>query len=362
MAKKRDDKGQVQFGKTPDEVVRDRQEKKAKMDHLKQPRQPLGGAPQVSIPPLNAEPVPGKTMDEQASELTDPTNPMSPHYNPELAKVMQQQKPMPGAPSVPVGGQFSPVPPGAEEMPGFRQGIGSQYMGNQPNLQVPPGVGGAPPQGDGPYKPNLSPETMQEMHRVAQTSDAAVKNFANEAASTQSKEVQKEKEERARQMEEDFRRMLNDDETWDRLNNPERKEKIEKGLAKLDITDLIIHGECRQDVPINDNVVYTFRTVTGKEDLAVKRMMFGEKGGDRYLMDKYTLMQLTLAFVGLNGEELPTHLDKDGDVDDEKFKDKFGKVLRFPMQLLADCGIQYMWFHERVKSLFDDSDEELKNG
>jgi hypothetical protein len=357
MAKRREDKGQVQFGKTPEEVVRDR---KAKMDHLKQPRQPLGGAPQVSIPPLNAEPIPGQTMDQQAAELADPTNPMSPHYNPELQKVMQ---PKPGAPSVPVGHGFQPVPPGAEEMPGFRPGVGSAYMGNQPNLRVPPGAQqpGAP-SSDGPYKPKISPETMAEMNRVAATSDDAVKAFANEAASTQGKEVQREKEERERRMEEDFRRMLNDDETWDRLNNPERRVRIEKGLSPLDITDLILHGECRQDVPINDRVTYSFRTVTGKEDLAVKRMMFGEKGGDRYLMDKYTLMQLTLAFVGLNGEELPTHLDKDGEVDKAKFDDKFDKVLRFPLQLLADCGIQYMWFHDRVKSLFDDSDEELKNG
>jgi hypothetical protein len=353
MAKK-EDKPTVQFGKTPGEVVHDR---RTKTDHLKQPRQPLGGAPEVSIPPLNAEPIPGQTMDQQAKSLADPTNPMSPHYNPELARVMQ---PKPGAPSVPLGSSFQPVPPGAEDMPGFRPGVGSMYQGNQPGLR--PRTAPPTPQADGQYRPALSQETMEEMQKVADTNARTLQNFSNEAAEKQSAEARKRKEAQEHQMAEDFRRMLNDDETWDRLNNPERRERIEKGLEPLNIADLIIHGECRQDVPINREITYTFRTVTGKEDLAVKRMMYGEKGGDRYLMDKYTLMQLTLAFVALNGEELPTHLDKDGNVDNERFDDKFEKVLRFPMQLLADCGIQYMWFHDRVKSLFDTSDEELKNG
>jgi len=349
---KKDEKPTVQFGKTPQEVVHDR---RSKTDHLKQQRQPLGGAPEVSIPPLNAEPIPGQTMDQQARALSDPTNPMSPHYNPELAKVMQ---PRPAAPSVPLGGAFQSLPPGAEEMPGFRPGVGSMYQGNQPSLRPR----AAAPQPDGQYRPTLSQETMTEMQKVAEANERNLQNFSDGVATRQSAEAQGQKEERERRMEEDLRRMLNDDETWDRLNNPERREKIENTLEPLNIADLIVHGECRQDVPINDNVTYTFRTVTGKEDLAVKRMMFGEKGGDRYLMDKYTLMQLTLAFVGLNGDELPTHLDKDGGVDQEKFNDKFERVLRFPMQLLADCGIQYMWFHDRVKALFDTSDKELKNG
>jgi hypothetical protein len=36
-------------------------------------------------------------------------------------------------------------------------------------------------------------------------------------------------------------------------------------------------------------------------------------------------------------------------------------LMRFPIQLLADMGVQYMWFDHRVRQLFTKSTEVLKN-
>jgi hypothetical protein len=163
-------------------------------------------------------------------------------------------------------------------------------------------------------------------------------------------------------MQQELRELLNNDYQWNLLNNPERRKLIESRLEPMNITDVILHGEVRQDVPIDPKkLIVTYRSVTGEEDLAVKRMMFGEEGGDRYMMDKFTLMQLSLALVAINSEPLPTHL-KDGKFDETKFLAKFEKVLKFPIQFLADLGIQYLWFDERVRDLFVGSTEALKNG
>lgn len=346
----------VQFNKDPQEVLRDRRQQLAKeqMDRLKQPRQPLGGAPPVKVPPLNAEPLKmGGTMAEQADILRDPTSPLSPSYSPELA-MMQRGNPPGGRESD--GGPFALVDEAAPQQPGFRPGVGSMYRGNQPAIKqsVPDG-----------YKPKLSEETRQSMQTLAEFHAAAERQ---QTPDTQSLDKQKAVEEVEKQVNEDsdmFRELqevLDDPAQWNMLNNPTRRKEIEGRTSPMDITDVILHGEVRQIVPIiPDKLEITYRSVSAEEDLAVKQLMFGESGGDRYLMDKYTIMQLTLALVSINGEELPAHLNDKKKFDEAKFLAKFDKVVLFPIQLVADLGIQYLWFDERVRRLFLGGTDELKN-
>jgi len=156
--------------------------------------------------------------------------------------------------------------------------------------------------------------------------------------------------------------MLDDPRQWNLLNNPQRRKEIEGRLVKMDITDIIVYGEIRQDVTIvPDKLTVTYRSVSGEEDLAVKQLMFGEHGGDKYLLDKYTIMQLSMALVAINGDELPTHLDEKKKWKEELFLRKYEKVIKFPIQFIADLGVQYLWFDERVRKLFLGSTEELKN-
>jgi hypothetical protein len=173
----------IQFNKPPEEIVRSREEHlseeqmmaRERMESIKHRRPPLGGAPSVRIPPLNAQFIDGKTMNEQADILTDPTNPLSPSYNPELAKMqLQQQQAMPQHNS-----PFSPLPQSAKLHPGFRPGVGSMISGNQPAVTMSP---------QEPYKPQLRPETLESIK--------ALENFRVSAESKQQQSVELSDEER----------------------------------------------------------------------------------------------------------------------------------------------------------------------
>lgn len=365
MAKKQQpDKGVVQFNTPTDKVIEERQAaNKQRMSDLKQPRQPLGGAPEVKIPPLQADPLEGGgSMNDQAEALRDPTNPMSPTYNPQLAQMAKEgalgPQPTVKAPQ----GAFRTLPPEAQQDPRFRQGVGSMIAANQPQLQQGQAPGAVDHDG---YKPNLSQESLASMK--------ALETFQLQAQKTQdtkppTPEQKKAAEETKKgidddaQMMDELQNMLGDDTVWDKMNNPDRKKRIEDNLDPMEFTDIIMHGEVRQDVPIRKGLTFTFRTASGAEDLAVKRLMFTESGSDRYMVDKYSIMQLTLALVGINGQELPSHLTEDKKFDEEKYTKKFEKVVQFPIEFIAEAGLQYIWFHERVRDLFNDETEQLKNG
>jgi hypothetical protein len=360
----------LQFNKPPEEVLRQRQTRvnpeelspeqlamRQRMEQLKQSRQPLGGAPPVRIPPLDAEPVKGGgSMAQQAAILSNPINPLSPMYDPQLSDIAKKSG-------------LAPLPPEAAHQPGFIQGVGSMYASNQPHLKAQPRTEMTEKDlatRTEQYKPHLSKETVEGLE--------ALKEFQSKATETQTEEQKKvdkvaelEKQVKEGQPSKDFYEEFKDlvtGEQYNLLNNPKRRKEIEDRCEEMDITDIIIHGEVRQDVlvkPGKKPLAITFRSVTAEEDLAVKRMMFGETGGDRYLMDKYVIMQLTLALVSINGEELPTHLNDKRRFDETKFLNKFDKVTQFPLQFIADLGIQYLWFDERVRKLFIGSTETLKN-
>jgi hypothetical protein len=340
------------------------------MDHIKRQRQPLGGAPPVKVPPLNAGPVDGGgSMHQQAEVLQDPRNPLSPTYNPQLA--MMAASGQPGSPPQP-GGPFAPLPPEAAQQPGFVPGVGSMVAGNQPALrnQAPQEAPQDPSQ---PYKPQISDKTRESMaalesfQKTAQTTQQQAASETPKPASTVAIPDGMEDPNKEGQLYEELREIIDNDQQWSKLNNPDRKKRIGKRLKPLDIAEIILYGEVRQDVPVltrednNKELIFTYRSVSAGEDLEIKRMMFGEEGGDRYLMDKYTIMQLTLALVAINGEELPGHLDDKNKFDESKFLNKFEKVVAFPVQFIADLGVQYLWFDERVRDLFVGSTDALKN-
>jgi hypothetical protein len=387
MSKKVAKKQQVHFNKPVADVLRERKTRRElnqqqqiaqeRMADLKKPRPPRGGAPPVKIPPLNAEPVEGGgTMAQQAEVLRDATSPLSPAYDPNLAMMADQMKTPQGVPRMrpdgqvesDEGGPFAPLPPEAQQEPGFMPGVGAMYKGNQPHLGKTP-AGAKPPARPGEYKPELSDETKQSMQALAEFQAAAERKQQEVKEEEQLEVKDLEKEARVNQLNQgneaayqEIRSLLDDDTQWNLLNNPKRRKTIEDRIRPMDITEIILHGEVHQVVPIvPGKLEVTYRSVSGEEDLAIKRMMFGETGGDRYLMDKFTLMQLTLALKSINDDELPTHLGDKGTVDEEKFIKKFEKVIKFPLQLLGDLGVQYLWFDERVRKLFLGGAEELKN-
>jgi hypothetical protein len=340
-------KPSVQFNKTPAEILRDRNAKA--MADVKKQRQPLGGAPPVKIPPLNAQAIEGGgTMEDQAAVLQDPTSPLSPTYNPQLARMQQD-------------GRFSALPPAAKDDPNFLPGVGSMIAGNQPFIGQRQNVGSA-------GRPDLSQETKDGLQ--------ALGDFYAKASKVQQEAVQQPEQQRPDQIEQPSEEGLDEDldntrqeiedilastQQYNILTDPDRRKRIENDLKPMDVTDIIVHGELRQTVPLLENLSVIFRTVSADEDLEIKRLMYGMKGGDLYMGGRYDTMQLALALVGVNERELPSHLDKEGDFKKDLFQAKYRLVLKFPVQLIADFCVQYGWFDERVRMMLAGQTEALKN-
>jgi hypothetical protein len=158
------------------------------------------------------------------------------------------------------------------------------------------------------------------------------------------------------------------DEPGDILNNTRVRKKIEKGLTSLSVEDLIMHGEVQQDVilirnkqkPSRPRLWVTFRSISGQEDLEIKKRFYEEEGPDRFVLDRYSLMNLCSGILSVNGVPLPNHLDSKGDFDEDSFQIKYRKVSRMAQQLLSFLVVNYIWFDERVRKTL--VTEELGNG
>lgn len=161
-----------------------------------------------------------------------------------------------------------------------------------------------------------------------------------------------------------------DDFEWDKLqkevdtsnyNNPEVRKAVEKRCSTLSIEDMIMTGYCSQTVPvIPGKWEIEYQSVKAKDDLQIKKMLFEEDGSDRYIWDKYSLMNLTLSIKAMNKYPLPDHYDANGDFNDDKFNVKLAQVLNYAMPLVGMMSVNYMWFDSRVRDLI--AAETLGNG
>jgi hypothetical protein len=304
------------------------------MNAVKQGGRPLGGVPPVKIPPLGAEPLDGGgSMSAQAELFRDASSPLSPAYNPDLANMTK-------------AGPFSPVEPEATKDPRFIPGMGSMIASNQPQLKDP--------------RPVISDKTKADLEtlNMLQKNPPAAKPSDEESAEAEEEKILAEGRKQIAEM----KSYVGDDYQWNIHNNPTRKKEIESRLKDLDIVDIIQYGEIRQEITIvPDKMKLTLRSVSGEEDLAVKRMMFTENGGDRYMLDKFSLMNLACGVVAINNFELPSHMNDKNKFDESLFLKKFDTLMRFPAQFLADMGVQYMWFDERVRKLFVHQTATIKN-
>ena len=147
--------------------------------------------------------------------------------------------------------------------------------------------------------------------------------------------------------------------------NKKRKESIEKRCEKLILSELIWKGELKQTVPIvPGEFEAVFRTISADENLFIRKFVSAEKANDAYLLDLYTLCQLTCALVAIAGggnvRALPEHLNTNGEVDQKAFTEKLGRIRKMPLPLIADLLVNYDWFDVRTRKVL--SSDELGNG
>jgi hypothetical protein len=151
------------------------------------------------------------------------------------------------------------------------------------------------------------------------------------------------------------------------LLSAERKKLIESNLAPLDFEDLITKREIVQEVHIIPGKFSVgYRTVREREHVWVLQYIYEVTGvsSASYIEELGNVCRLVCSIRSINGKLLPDHRNNIGqineEVDKEKFRKKLDIIMGFPTHVVADLGINFNWFSERVTKLF--SVENLKNG
>lgn len=349
--------------------------------------EPRGGGSAPPIPLLSAPHVDGMPMADQARVQRQGVSQPPPGIFGGAATEPPPAPPMARQGLLPT----DLLPEIARHDPAFVEGHGSQFATNQPALAMKYGVirngHPIPAQQLSTGRPGLSQKTVaglealkqfNEQRQKAESGDTAAERAAEEglggaaarAANAPGdddvKTVSKEEAERALRSMDDFdfnnfREMM----MKDLLNNDEQRKIIEERVPPLSLDALIMQGRVTQVIPvIPGQYEPELQSVTGSEDLALKRLLMAEsksvEAPDRYLLDKYSLMVIALGLVSINKRPFPSHLDAQGVWDDKAFWTKFNRVLNLPFHLLASLGVHYFWFDIRVRKLF--VAERLKNG
>lgn len=282
------------------------------------------------------------------------------------------------------------LPNEARNDPRFREGHGSEYACNQPELAAQYGVvrngQWIPPQklGGRGGKPTLRPETIQDLEALKRIQEGQVGGKAPEAeeaevraavsdglggsagrvggVGTSTTEVN----------EDDRRKMLKNAidqmdafefNQWRQLTmrqilySEEERELIESRLKPLDLSELLQNNVIRQRIPIvPGKYEITLQSYEGQVELALKRMVMMESRSvdvpHDYLLDKHSFMSLAVGLHKINDTVFPDVLDSDGVFSDDLFMTKFNRVMRLPLHMLASIGVNLMWFEMRVRKLY----------
>jgi hypothetical protein len=285
------------------------------------------------------------------------------------------------------------LPDAARQDPHYREGHGSMYAVNQPSLAHKYGVirNGqmVPPQMLQTGRPALRRETVEglkaveDFNRQRQAAESPIRGseagaekaategtsgevakLADPSADPTARPVEKDEVDKAINNMDDFDfDSFRDLVMKDILNNAEQKEIVESRLEPLDLSEIIDNGTVKQKIPIvPGKYEITLQSVTGDEELAMKRLIVVEKGKveapDRYLLDKFRMMMAALGLYAVNKRVLPDHRNKNGDFDEDAFWKKFNIVMKLPFHMLASIATHYYYFDIRVRSLF----KAIKNG
>jgi hypothetical protein len=112
-------------------------------------------------------------------------------------------------------------------------------------------------------------------------------------------------------------------------------------------------------VKISAGFSVTYRTTSGAENQGILQELGKLDGSELYLRERLALMNLAAGLHAVGSEIMPAHL-VDDDFDSEAFLKKLKRVLRYPVQVLADMRVNYFWFDDRVRNIM--IAEELGNG
>lgn len=271
------------------------------------------------------------------------------------------------------------LPEVATHDPMFKSGMGSMSATVQPGLAFKYGVirngQHIPPQKLSTGRAGLSKETVESLNAVAAFNKQRPE--IEDPVSAADAKIEKEASAKADQLLDDVKALRPKDnldfnrikemQNQELLNNEDQRQIVEGRLQPMDLAKLVMSDRIQQVVPISPGVLEpTFQSMTWDEETTLKRMILEEAKQleltDQYLLDRYSLMGLTVGLYALNGTVLPTHLNNEIEkkFDTDAFWKKFDTIKRMPFHLTASLAINFFWFEIRVRKLF--VMERVKNG
>lgn len=317
-------------------------------DEAKQHDSPLGGAPPMPGP--RQAPAPQQPYPQQGHVIQPNMHQPGMVYQPPGYPQQMPPGQQPMMPGQMVPQQLQPQPGQGMPMQQFMQ-QGQQAAG--PQGQLPP----RPPQATQGDLRALNDAIQRESER-----QAAVPPEGEEPIEVGPASPEPERPEETKEDENLFLGSMDAemDAAIDKFNNSRRRKRIEKKLEDMVVESMVEHGELRQKVPISAGITVEFRTTRGDENQAILHELGKLDGSELYLRERLALMNLAAGLRMVGTELMPNHFDDNDEFDSERFEKKLKRVLRFPVQVLADMRVNYYWFDDRVRNVM--IADELGNG
>lgn len=147
------------------------------------------------------------------------------------------------------------------------------------------------------------------------------------------------------------------------FDNKKVRRAVEARCVEMDFADLVLTGRVSQKVSvIPKKLTFEYQSLTGGESYWIESRAQSEASTDWGLRSWVVWAQLTMSLVSVNGAQLPTHLGKDGDVDEKLFNEKRARVMKLGAKVLDIAVTNMNWFNDRVDRIFQNDFEQLGNG
>lgn len=147
------------------------------------------------------------------------------------------------------------------------------------------------------------------------------------------------------------------------FDNKKVRKAVEARCVEMDFADLVLTGRVSQKVAvIPKKLTFEFQSLTGGESYWIESRAQSEASTDWGLRSWVVWAQLTMSLVSVNGSQLPTHLGKDGEVDEKLFNEKRARVMKLGAKVLDIAVTNMNWFNDRVDRIFQNDFEQLGNG
>jgi hypothetical protein len=147
------------------------------------------------------------------------------------------------------------------------------------------------------------------------------------------------------------------------IDNPKTRALIESRCADMDFGDLILSGRVCQDVPIlKGKLEPSYQSLLGKEIFWLERNAHIHASSNLAMASWMGYARAALSMTAVNGKQFESHIDKDGELIDERVTEKITNLLNLPEQFISMLLVNYTWFNVRVEALYKDDFDLLKNG